>query len=274
MPDRYAVIGNPVAHSKSPQIHAAFAQATGQDLTYARLLAPLDGFAVAVEAFARAGGRGLNVTMPFKEQAFALAVSRSPRAELAGAVNTLTRRDGGWHGDNTDGVGLVRDLTQNLRIVLAGRSVLILGAGGATRGVVGPLLAERPARLCVANRTLSRAQALATDFAALGSLETSAPGALADRFDVVINATPPGGEDDSPHWPPAIVGPRTFAYDMVYADAPTAFVRWAKGHGAAGVADGLGMLVEQAAESFFLWRGVRPSTMPVLALLRPAPDSP
>jgi shikimate dehydrogenase len=222
-----------------------------------------------VEAFARAGGRGLNVTMPFKEQAFALSATRSPRAELAGAVNTLARNDDRWHGDNTDGVGLVRDLVGNLGVRLEGRSVLILGAGGASRGVIGPLLAQRPARLCVANRTVSRARALADDFAKLGSIDASAPDALADSFDLVVNATPWEGGGDAPRWPDVIVGRRTFAYDMVYADEPTAFVRWARARGAAAARDGLGMLVEQAAESFLLWRGVRPETAPVLASLRP-----
>lgn len=268
MPDRYAVIGNPIAHSKSPQIHAAFARATGQELTYERIEAPLDGFARTVEAFARGGGRGLNVTMPFKEQAFALAATRSERAALAGAVNTLVVTDTGWHGDNTDGVGLVRDLTRNLNVAIAQRSVLILGAGGATRGVVGPLLAERPARLCVANRTIARAEALAGVFEDLGSLEACAPESLSEVFDIVINATPWGPGEDAPRLPASIIGKRTFAYDMVYADEPTAFVRWAQARGAAGARDGLGMLIEQAAESFFVWRGVRPETAPLFDALR------
>jgi shikimate dehydrogenase len=269
MPDRYAVIGNPIAHSKSPQIHEAFAKATGQDMVYGRIDAPLDGFSEAVEAFARAGGRGLNVTMPFKEQAFALSATRSPRAELAGAVNTLARRDDRWHGDNTDGVGLVRDLADNLDVAIEGRSVLILGAGGASRGVLGPLLAQRPARLCVANRTAARARTLADDFARLGPIEACAPSDLAEPFDLVVNATPWERGNDAPRWPDAIIGRRTFAYDMVYADEPTAFVRWALARGAVLACDGLGMLVEQAAESFFVWRGVRPETAPVLAFLRP-----
>lgn len=267
MPDRYAVVGNPIAHSKSPQIHAAFARATGEDLVYERIEAPLAGFEAAVEAFARAGGRGLNVTMPFKEQAFALCATRSPRAEEAGAVNTLARIGGRWHGDNTDGVGLVRDLVQNARVALHGRTVLILGAGGATRGVLGPLFAERPARLCVANRTVARAEALAGAFAATGALRVCTPAELAEPFDVVINATPFNPEGP---WPTACIGAHTFAYDMVYADEPTPFVRWARACGAAQAVDGLGMLIEQAAESFFVWRGVRPETAAVRVLLRPA----
>ena len=269
MPDRYAVIGNPIAHSKSPQIHAAFARATGQDLSYERIEAPLDRFPETIDAFVRAGGRGLNVTMPFKEQAFALSTTRSPRAELAGAVNTLARRDDRWHGDNTDGVGLVRDLTYNLDLAIEGRSVLILGAGGASRGVIGPLLGQQPARLCVANRTVARAEALGDAFAALGTLEACAPEALSESFDLVVNATPWESGRDAPRWPDVIIGRRTFAYDMVYADEPTAFVRWARARGAAVACDGLGMLVEQAAESFLLWRGVRPETAPVLTALRP-----
>lgn len=267
MPDRYAVVGNPVAHSKSPQIHAAFAGATGQTLTYERIEAPLDRFEQTVEAFARAGGRGLNVTMPFKEQAFALAATRSPRAELAGAVNTLTRGENGWHGDNTDGFGLVRDLVRNAGVALRGRTVLILGAGGATRGVLGPLFAERPARLCVANRTVARAEALAGAFAAIGALRVCTPAELAEPFDVVINATP---FEPKAAWPTACIAAHTFAYDMVYADEPTPFLRWARACGAARAVDGLGMLIEQAAESFFLWRGVRPQTAAVRELLRPA----
>ena len=269
MPDKYAVVGNPIAHSKSPQIHAAFARATGQDVVYERLLAPLDGFEATVEAFARSGGRGLNVTAPFKQQAHALCSVLAPRAELAGAVNTLSRVDGRWHGDTTDGVGLVRDLVHNLAVELRGRSVLILGAGGATRGVLEPLLAERPSRLCVANRTLARAEELALLFRRHGEVETSAPASLRDAFDVVINATSAALVGDAASWPASIVGRRTLAYDMSYADEPTAFMRWAREHGAARAADGIGMLIEQAAESFLVWRGVRPDTAPVFGILRP-----
>ena len=268
MPDRYGVVGNPIAHSKSPQIHTAFARATGEDLTYERLLAPLDAFVATVEAFARDGGRGLNVTAPFKQQAFALCATRAPRADLAGAVNTLLRREGRWHGDNTDGVGLVRDLRNNLGLSIAERSVLILGAGGATRGVLDPLLAEGPRRLCIANRTEARAQELACAFAARGTVE-AASFDLREAFDLVINATSAEHSGDIALWPRAVVARSTFAYDMTYADEPTAFMRWAREGGTADVRDGLGMLVEQAAESFFLWRGVRPDTRPVLASLRP-----
>lgn len=268
MPDNYAVVGHPIAHSKSPQIHAAFAEQTGQDVRFERLLAPLDGFAATIERFARDGGLGCNVTMPFKQQAFAVSQVLTPRAQLAGAVNTLSRCGDGWHGDNTDGAGIVADLTQNLRVSLAGATLLILGAGGATRGVLGPLLAQVPARICIANRTLSRAEEIACLFAHAGKVVATAPQALAERFEVVINATPWGEDSEARHWPTSIFERGSIAYDMVYADQPTPFMRWAREHGAARAVDGFGMLIEQAAESFFVWRGVRPDTVPVFALLR------
>ena len=269
--DKYAVIGNPVAHSKSPPIHEAFARATGQALTYERLLAPLDGFLAAVESFARSGGKGLNVTVPFKVEAFALAGTHSPRAKLSGAVNTLKRIGGGWFGDNTDGPGIVRDLMQNLRIAPAARDILVLGAGGASRGIMSSLLAERPRSLTVSNRTFAKAAAIAELFAPYGPLFAVPPDALAGRsFDIVINATSAGLADNSPPpWPASIVASGAFAYDMIYADTPTAFRAWAVANGAARTADGLGMLIEQAAESFFIWRGVRPDTAPIFPLLRP-----
>jgi shikimate dehydrogenase len=269
--DKYAVIGNPIAHSRSPQIHAAFARATGQDLSYERLLAPLDGFLATVEAFAGSGGKGLNVTVPFKLEAFALAVAHSPRARLSGAVNTLKRTGDGWYGDNTDGPGVVRDITHNLGVALAGRDILVLGAGGASRGIMSSVLAERPRSLTVCNRTFAKAEAIAQLFASYGPVSAARPSALAGRsFDVVINATSAGLTEQSPPvWPLASVASGAFAYDMIYADAPTPFRRWAEANGAACTADGIGMLIEQAAESFFLWRGVRPDTTPVFALLCP-----
>ncbi len=271
MTDRYAVIGNPIAHSKSPLIHAAFARQTGAAITYERILAPLDGFAAAAHQFAADGGRGLNVTLPFKLEAFALAAALSDRARTAGAVNTLRRDADGWFGDNTDGVGLTRDLQDNLGVVLGGRDVLVLGAGGAARGIVAPLLAAGPRTLTIANRTVARAAALAMDFARRGEVRAASAGALEGRsFDVVIDATSAGirGEASVP-WPATLFAPGAFAYDLSYADAPTAFLRWARAAGAARMADGLGMLIEQAAESFFVWRGVRPDTRPVLTLFRP-----
>ena len=267
--DKYAVIGNPVAHSRSPPIHEAFARATGQRLTYERLQAPLDGFRATVDKFARAGGRGLNVTVPFKLEAFALAATRSPRAQLSGSVNTLKREGDGWHGDNTDGPGLVRDITHNLGIPLKMRDVLVLGAGGASRGIMSSVLAERPRSLTVSNRTFAKAAAIAQLFAPHGPIVAVPPEELAGRaFDIVINATSAGLADHSPRsWPSSIVA-GSFAYDMIYGDAPTEFLGWATLHGATRTADGLGMLVEQAAESFMLWRGVRPETAPIFALLR------
>lgn len=273
--DKYAVIGNPVAHSRSPPIHEAFARATGQSLTYERLEAPLDGFLATVESFARAGGQGLNVTAPFKLEAFALASAHSARAKLAGAVNTLKREGNGWYGDNTDGPGIVRDLTHNLGIALAARDVLVLGAGGASRGIMSSVLAERPRSLTVCNRTFAKAAAIAQLFAPYGPVAVAPPGALAGRsFDIVINATSAGLTDKSPPpWPGAIVASGAFAYDMIYADTLTVFRKWAEANGATRTADGLGMLIEQAAESFFIWRGVRPDTAPIFPLLRPLESS-
>ena len=269
-PDRYAVFGNPIAHSKSPRIHRLFAAQTGQDIVYNALLVPLHSFARAVADFQALGGRGANVTVPFKQEAWALAAERSPRAQRAGAVNTLIRRDdGGWYGDTTDGVGLVRDLCINHGVELAGRRVLLLGAGGAARGVLEPLLTERPQQLVIANRTLTKAQELAQTFADLGALRASSFDALrSESFDVIINATAAGLHGEVAPLPAGVIAPRGCAYDMMYGDTPTDFVRWAQQQGAAQAYDGLGMLVEQAAESFYLWRGVRPETAPVIEQLR------
>jgi shikimate dehydrogenase len=277
MTDRYAIVGNPVAHSKSPLIHAEFARRTGQDIDYERLLAPLDGFAATVEAFARAGGKGLNVTVPFKVEAFALATGCTERARLAKAVNTLKRVGDRWHADNTDGAGLVHDLVENLGIGVAGRRIAVLGAGGAAHGILGPILAARPAALVIANRTPAKAAALADDFAPLGPVTAVAPQDLeGSTFDVVINATSFGMREGDPGLAPcpaSIFAAGSFAYDLVYAraDAPTPFVRFAQESGAADAADGLGMLIEQAAESFHLWRGVRPDTTSMFTLLRGHP---
>ena len=270
--DKYAVIGNPVAHSRSPQIHEAFARVTGHSLTYERILAPLDGFAATVAAFAHSGGQGLNVTVPFKLEAFALTATCSARAQLAGAVNTLKRVNDDWHGDNTDGPGIVRDLTRNLGVTLGARDILVLGAGGASRGIMSSLLAERPRSLTVSNRTFAKATAIAQLFAPYGPVSAVSPEALDGRsFDIVINATSAGlGDRTPPPWPASIVASGAFAYDMIYADTPTPFQVWAESHGATRTADGLGMLVEQAAESFFIWRGVLPDTAPVFSLLRPS----
>ena len=269
MSDRYAVIGNPIAHSKSPLIHAEFARQTGQDMGYGRILSNPDGFAADVRRFFDAGGRGMNVTVPFKEQAWEMADERSPRAESAGAVNTLILLpDGRLRGDNTDGAGLVRDLAENQGFDFRGKRVLLLGAGGASRGVLGPLLETGLATLVIANRTASKALELA---AAAADDRVSGCGLdhlAGRRFDLIVNATSAGLAGGVPAIPPDCLAPGGWAYDMLYGDEPTAFQRWSGEHGAARSLDGLGMLVEQAAESFFLWRGVRPLTAPVIALLR------
>ena len=270
--DRYAVVGNPIAHSKSPWIHAAFARQTGQALTYEALLAPLTDFAGTVARFRAEDGRGLNVTVPFKLEAFALADRRTPRAEAAGAVNTLAFGTDGILGDNTDGAGLVRDLASHLGCPPRGRRILLLGAGGATRGALLPLLDTAPADLCIANRTAHKAVELAQAFAAhAGTVRIEGCGfeALADqRFDLVINATSASLSGELPPLPPGLYAQGALAYDMMYGRGHTPFLRAALADGAARVADGLGMLVEQAAESFALWRGVRPDSAPVLAELR------
>jgi shikimate dehydrogenase len=269
--DRYAVVGNPIAHSRSPEIHQAFARATGQELRYERLLAPIGAFRETVQRFAKEGGRGVNVTVPFKLDALALARTASERAQAAGAANTLLRDGDGWYADNTDGAGIVRDLTANLGVTLAARDVLVLGAGGAARGIVLPLFDAGVRSLVVSNRTADKAAALAALFAPRGPIEAVAPDALRARtFDLVIHATSAGLDAGAAWpWPRGLFREGAFAYDMIYADRATPFLRWAREQGVGRGADGLGMLVEQAAESFFLWRGVRPATAPVLRLLRP-----
>jgi shikimate dehydrogenase len=263
-PDRYAVVGNPIGHSKSPRIHALFAAQTGQDMTYEALLAPLDGFAGTVRDFIATGGRGANVTVPFKEEAFRLAGHLSERARAAGAVNTLTFAGGEIRGDNTDGAGLVRDITANLGFAIAGRRALLLGAGGAARGVILPLLAEWPAALAVANRTADKAHGLARDFPGTSGCGFEALAGLS--FDLVINATSAGLANAELPLPAGLFAPGCLAYDMVYG-RETPFLRQARAAGATG-ADGLGMLVEQAAEAFLIWRGIRPRTEAVLETLR------
>lgn len=263
MTDRYAVFGNPISHSKSPRIHALFAAQTGQDMRYEAILAPLDGFAAAVRDFAAAGGKGANVTVPFKEEAFQLATELTPRALAAGAVNTLSFAGTAIRGDNTDGAGLVRDLSTNLGCSLAGRRILLIGAGGAARGVIQPLLDERPAGLFIANRTAEKARQLAAAFGVDGGgFETVA----GRSFDLVINATSAGLSDMALPLPEESFAPGCLAYEMLYG-RETPFMAQARAAGAT-VADGLGMLVEQAAEAFCIWRGVRPDTAPVFAALK------
>lgn len=273
--DRYAVFGNPVAHSKSPQIHTLFAQQTQQSLIYERQLVDTGHFFEAARAFFSAGGCGLNITVPFKLEAFAFADTLTERAQLAGAVNTLKKlEDGSVLGDNTDGAGLVRDLTANLHWSLQGKRILLLGAGGAVRGVIAPLLAEQPQRIVIANRTLTKAEELVQLFNAGKSvqasktLRASSLQIHARPFDVVINGTSASLGGGRPDLDPAILMPDALCYDMMYGETLTPFLRWAQQHGAQ-IADGLGMLVEQAAESFYVWRGVKPDTLPARQILRP-----
>jgi shikimate dehydrogenase len=269
--DNYAVMGNPVAHSKSPLIHQAFAVQTGERLHYQAILVPVGGFEAALAEFQRQGGRGLNITVPFKEDACRAMAELTTRAEEAGAVNTVWFGDDGRRcGDTTDGVGLVRDLRRQ-GIELAGSRLLILGAGGAVRGVVGELMTQRPQSLLIANRTVSRARALRERFDRHPNIDVCGFDELAagGRFDVVINAIPAGLTAALPPLPEDLARGGC-CYDMVYGDAATPFVAWAMDHGAGTVSDGLGMLVEQAAESFYIWRGVRPETGPVIEMLRKA----
>ncbi|WP_462320669.1 shikimate dehydrogenase [Halochromatium sp.] len=292
MTDRYAVIGNPIAHSKSPAIHAAFAAQTGEPIEYGRILGDPNDFAGDVRHFVAEGGRGLNVTVPFKTAAFELLDDLSEQARAAGAVNTLIVRDGGLlRGDNTDGVGLLRDLIQNHGFALTGKRVLLLGAGGAACGVVRPLLQASPAELLIANRTASKAEALAEQAGSWRSPESNPEagtaqgqsaiqspstrvrgsgldGLAGQRFDLIINATSTGLNDQVPAIPDGCLDEGGWVYDLMYADELTPFCRWGQARGASRVLDGLGMLVEQAAESFWLWRGIRPRTAPVIALLR------
>lgn len=269
MTDRYAVIGNPVAHSQSPFIHNEFARACGDDIQYGKLHAEQHKFTDVVNEFVAAGGCGLNVTLPFKGQAFRIATDVTERAQAAEAVNTLTFRGGKIYGDTTDGVGLVRDIVVNLDVPIAGKTILILGAGGAVRGVLEPLLVERPSQLVIANRTLIKAQALTHHFARWGKCEAVGYGELVGKsFDVIINATSSSLNDELPPIPNKLFSARTLAYDMVYSQGLTPFLRRAQSENAGMLADGLGMLVEQAAESWFIWRATRPETRKVTHLLR------
>ena len=271
MTARYAVFGNPIHHSLSPQIHAQFAHQTGQDISYESILAPLDDFAVSLMQFQRSGGAGANITVPFKEQAFALCTEHSARAQRAGAVNTVQFTDHSIWGDNTDGAGLVVDLTRNLGVALTGARILLVGAGGAARGVIGPLLEHAPAELVIVNRTPSRAHALAAHFAELAPqvLRAGDFNQIGADFDVIINATSASLVNDAPALSSRVFKRGTLAYDMMYSAALSPFLRQAQNEGAR-IANGLGMLVEQAAEAFFVWRGVRPDTQSVLARLRGA----
>jgi shikimate dehydrogenase len=269
MLDSYAVIGNPVSHSKSPLIHTAFAQQTGQAMQYVALLAPLDGFQATVQDFRQRGGKGLNVTVPFKLEAYQLSTRLTERASIAQAVNTLKFENSEILGDNTDGIGLVRDIECNLGIPLAGKRILLMGAGGAAQGVILPLLQQQPALLAIANRTPEKAAALRKQFSTYGNI---AAGDFMfftdDHFDIIINATSASLHNTLPELPSSVFTHTLLAYDMMYQHEPTPFLKFAQQHGAQQITDGIGMLVEQAAESFFIWRNVRPQTKPVIAKLK------
>lgn len=269
MTDLYAVFGNPINHSKSPVIHRQFAEQTGQDMHYTKQLVNEGEFETAAQEFFERGGRGLNITVPFKLNAFEFAQKRTPRAERAGAVNTLARLgDGTILGDNTDGIGMIHDM-HNLGWELQDKRVLILGAGGAVRGILQPLLEEQPARVTIANRTPSKAEELAKNFLDLGDIQAKSFTQLAgDVFDIVINGTSASLQGELPPLPEKLLADNACCYDMMYGAEPTIFLQWARGHGAAHTADGLGMLVGQAAEAFYLWRQIRPEVIPVITALR------
>ena len=276
MSDLYAVMGNPINHSKSPQIHSAFAEQTEQNLIYSAIQVPLDSFVAEVDNFFK-NGRGLNITVPFKEQAWQYADSYSSRALRAGAVNTLIKKeDGTVHADNTDGVGMVRDIMVNNQTPMKNKRILVLGAGGAVRGILEPVLEEKPAQLVIANRTVEKAQALAEDFQGISEVTELSGCGFADLaelckilpFDLIINGTSASLSGDLPPLPDSVIGAETVCYDMMYGAQTTVFNQWATGLNAAKTIDGLGMLVEQAAESFSLWREVRPDTQSVIDDIR------
>ena len=271
MLDSYAVVGNPISHSKSPLIHTQFAKQTGEQLTYSTLLAPVDGFTKSVEMFQISGGKGLNVTVPFKLDAYRFADNLNDLAARAEAVNTLTfNDDGSVTGANTDGIGIIRDLRQNHHIDIAEKRILVLGAGGAVRGILQPLLNENPATVMIANRTTEKAITLAEDFTDLGNISGGGFDDIGTKhFDLIINGTAASLQGEVPPIPESCLAEQGSCYDMMYsANNDTAFVTWAKQQNATKALDGLGMLVEQAAESFYLWRKIRPNTQPVLNALR------
>jgi shikimate dehydrogenase len=266
--DRYAVFGNPIGHSKSPFIHTLFARQTNQSLTYTAECAPVDGFIDAVKVFFAEGGKGCNVTLPFKEQAYQFASRLTERAQLAGAVNTLKKLDDGEIiGDNTDGAGLVQDLLQH-QVVLEGARILIIGAGGASRGVIKPLLDQKPASLTITNRTFAKAEELAELFSAYGPVTAKEMSSITEGYDVIINSTSASLSGELPEISSSIFAANSTSYDMMYGSGDTKFNQWAKEYGAAHTYDGLGMLVGQASESFMLWRGLRPGAKQILRELR------
>jgi len=272
--DQYGVVGHPVGHSLSPFIHGMFARETGQRISYRLYDVPPAEFHQRVRAFFAQGGRGLNVTLPHKIAAVEVAHELTPRAAYAAAVNTLAARPDGILGDNTDGAGLVRDLCDNLGVAITHRRVLIIGAGGATRGILGPLLGRGPELLVIANRTAQRAHALAAAFSELGVVRGVAFPELTDApFDLIVNATSASLAGELPPFPPSVIGPQTVCYDLAYGSSATAFLEWATRQGCARALQGWGMLVEQAAESFRVWRGIRPDTAQVLAALKERSES-
>lgn len=267
--DDYAVMGNPISHSKSPSIHTLFAEQTQQSILYTAIHVDLGGFNQAVGNFVATGGKGLNITVPFKQEAWELVTERSERAERAGAVNTIKIDGDKLFGDNTDGIGLVNDLTINHAIEIKGKSILLMGAGGAARGVLIPLLKQNPSSLFIANRTPDKAKDLADDFSDIGNVHGGGYEAIEDlKFDVVINATAASLQGDLPPLADTLLNDNASCYDMMYSAKPTPFMQWSTKQGAKKVLDGLGMLVEQAAESFYLWRGVKPETKVVIETLR------
>ena len=269
--DRYAVIGNPIEHSKSPDIHLLFADQTGESIRYEKILADENEFNTIVNDFFNNGGKGLNVTVPFKNAACAFVDILSEYAEHAEAVNTIYKNDAGqFVGANTDGIGLLRDLKKTLRLQLLNKTILIVGAGGATQGIVEPLLNENPAKLLIANRTLSKAEMIAEQFRSLGNLNCCALNEIPKQeFDLVIHATSAGLQGSSIMLPAEIIGSDTYCYDLIYSDEDTPFIQWAKNNHAKNIKDGFGMLLEQAAEAFYLWRGKRPDTAMAYHYFRP-----
>lgn len=269
MTDLYAVMGNPINHSKSPDIHAQFAEQAKENLVYSAMLVPIEGFDAAVHDFFKGHGKGLNVTVPFKEQAFQIANQLTPRAQTAQAVNTLAlQEDGTILGDNTDGAGLVRDLVINQQVEITDKRILVIGAGGAVRGILQPFLEQNPKQIVIVNRTVEKAQALADSFKQLGNIEALDFGELTESFDVIINGTSASLTGDLPPVPESVLAAHTCVYDMMYSKELTPFLRWANNAGVDKAIDGLGMLVEQAAVSFELWRGIKPNSTQVLARLR------
>jgi len=268
--DRYGVMGYPVSHSRSPVIHRLFALQTNQNLQYELLQVAPEKLELAVRQFQRTGGKGLNITVPHKSEVARLCDQLSERASTAGAVNTLSFRDGEIHGENTDGIGLLRDLVINLGFTIEGANILILGAGGATRGIVGPLLEMQPASLRIANRTIDKAEALADHFSHSGPVSVCCfnVAATTEKYDLILNATSAGFKGETPPYPAAAISKDTLCYDLSYGLKPTPFSEWAREHGAKRSVMGWGMLVEQAAESFNIWRGVRPDTAPVLKQMK------